>query len=155
MASYNIDFEEEDDDWDTSKGLRVMGLAYVPDFTQASFACIIAADGECTDHVRLPNLLKRKNSFRQDEKMMKEADLKALRNFIAAKKPHVICVGAESREALMIIEDIKAQIALLVEDEQFPLIPVEVLDNDLAKVYANSIKGEVGSRFIGFRLRPF
>ncbi|XP_065201238.1 transcription elongation factor SPT6 [Planococcus citri] len=142
VASYSVDFEEEDDDWDTSKGLRIMGLSFVPDLSQAAFACVIAPDGECTDHLRLPNLLRRKNSFREDEKMMKEADLKALRNFILTKKPHVICVGAESRDALMIIQDVKEQVALLVEDEQFPQIPVEVLDNDLAKIYANSIKGE-------------
>lgn len=55
----------------------------------------------------------------------------------------MICVGAESREALMIVNDIKEIIKQLVEDEQFPVIPVEILDNDLAKVYANSIKGTV------------
>lgn len=59
------------------------------------------------------------------------------------KRPHVICVGAESREAQMLVEDIKEIIKQLVEDEQFPLIPVEILDNHLAKVYANSIKGKV------------
>lgn len=48
-----------------------MGIAYVPDFEQASFACIVAPDGECTDHLRLPNLMRRKNSYRQDEKQMK------------------------------------------------------------------------------------
>lgn len=125
-----------------------MGLSFVPDLSQAAFACVIAPDGECTDHLRLPNLLRRKNSFREDEKIMKETDLKALRNFIYTKKPHVICVGAESRDALMIIQDIKDQVTLLVEDEQFPIIPVEVLDNDLAKVYANSIKGEVCVMFL-------
>lgn len=55
----------------------------------------------------------------------------------------MICVGAESREALMIVNDIKEIIKQLAEDEQFPVIPVEILDNDLAKVYANSIKGTV------------
>lgn len=53
------------------KGLRIMGIAYVPDYSQAAFACLIAPDGECTDHLRLPHLLKRKNSFREDEKILK------------------------------------------------------------------------------------
>ncbi len=52
-------------------------------------------------------------------------------------------MGAESREAQMIVEDTREIIKQLIDDEQFPTIPVEILDNDLAKVYANSIKGTV------------
>lgn len=78
---------------------------------------------------------------REEEKLLKEADLLALKNFINTKKPHVVCIGGESREALMIAEDIKAVIADLVESEQFPTINVEIIDNELAKVYANSNKG--------------
>lgn len=74
-----------------------------------------------------------------------EKDLFELRDFLSKKKPHVICVGAESREAQMVVDDIKEVVKQLVEDEQFPLIPVEILDNDLAKVYANSIKGTVSA----------
>lgn len=67
----------------------------------------------------------------------------ALRNFILTKKPHVICVGGESREALMVAADLKEIVAQLVEDDQFPQLAIEICDNELAKVYANSIKGEV------------
>lgn len=59
------------------------------------------------------------------------------------KKPHVIVVGGESREALMVASDLKEIVSNLAEDEQFPQIPVEIIDNELSKVYANSIKGEV------------
>lgn len=142
VAPYTCEYpEEEDEDWDTSKGIRVMGVSYVPDYSQAAFACIVAPDGECTDYLRLPHLLKRKNSFREDEKVMKEADLLALRNFMATKKPHVVVVGGESREALMVVADIKECLATLVEEEQFPMIQVEISDNDLAKIYSNSNKG--------------
>ncbi|XP_012145851.2 transcription elongation factor SPT6 isoform X1 [Megachile rotundata] len=142
VAPYTCEFpEEEDEEWDTSKGLRVMGLAYVPDYSQAAFTCLIAPDGECTDYLRLPHLMKRKNSYREDEKTMKEADLLAVRNFIATKKPHVIVIGGESREAMMIAADIKECIANLTEEEQFPSIQVEICDNDLAKIYSNSNKG--------------
>lgn len=48
-----------------------MGLAYVPDYAVSAFACISAPDGDITDYLRLPHLLKRKNSWRQEEKMMK------------------------------------------------------------------------------------
>ncbi|KAI4456284.1 transcription elongation factor spt6 [Holotrichia oblita] len=141
VAPYKVTFEEEDDDWDTSKGVRVMAIAYVPDYTQSAFACMSAADGDITDYLRLPHLLKRMNSYREDEKMMKEADLLAIKNFIFTKKPHVICIGGESREALMIAEDIKGIISDLVDSEQFPSIGIEIVDNELAKVYSNSNKG--------------
>ena len=142
VAPYTCEFpEEEDEEWDTGKGLRVMSLAYVPDYSQAAFACLIAPDGECTDYLRLPHVMKRKNSYREDEKAMKEADLLAIRNFIATKKPHVVVIGGESREAMMIAADIKECIANLVEEEQYPSIQIEICDNELAKIYSNSNKG--------------
>nr|XP_033334830.1 transcription elongation factor SPT6-like [Megalopta genalis] len=142
IAPYSCEFpEESDDDWDTSKGIRVMGLAYVPDQSQAAFTCIIAPDGECTDYLRLPHLLKRKNSFREHEKMMKEADLLAIKNFIATKKPHVVVVSGESRDALMIMADIRECISNLMIDEQFPPIQVEICDSELSTVYSNSNRG--------------
>ncbi|XP_066596697.1 transcription elongation factor SPT6 isoform X2 [Prorops nasuta] len=142
VAPYSCEFiEEEDEEWDTSKGLRVMGLAYLQDFSQAAFACLVSPDGECTDYLRLPHLLKRKNSFREDEKNMKEADLLAIRNFLATKKPHVVVIGGESREAMMIAADINECIRTLVEDEQFPNIKVEISDNEFSKIYSNSNKG--------------
>lgn len=48
-----------------------MGIAYVPDYSVSAFACIAAPDGEITDYLRLPHLLKKKNSWRQEEKLMK------------------------------------------------------------------------------------
>ncbi|XP_050511669.1 transcription elongation factor SPT6 isoform X2 [Diabrotica virgifera virgifera] len=147
IAPYAITFPDEDeDDWDTSKGVRTMGVAYVPEHTVSAFTCISAPDGDITDYLRLPNILKRKNSFRTEEKLMKEADLQALKNFIFLKKPHVIAVGGESREALMIADDIRGVISELIESDQFPQIRVEIIDNELAKVYANSIKGSTDFR---------
>ncbi|XP_076167976.1 transcription elongation factor SPT6 [Ptiloglossa arizonensis] len=142
IAPYTCEvFDEDDEEWNISKGIRVMGLSYVPDPSVSAFACIIAPSGECTDYLRLPHLLKRKNSFRENEKIMKEADLLAIKNFIATKKPHLVVVSGESREALMIVSDLKECITNLIEDEQFPTIQVEICDNELAKVYANSNKG--------------
>ncbi|XP_073971663.1 transcription elongation factor Spt6 isoform X2 [Rhodnius prolixus] len=154
VAPFNVEFgDEDDDDWDTSKGIRVMALAFVPDLSIASFTCMISPDGECTDYLRLPHLLKRKNSFRQEEKLLKEADLLALKNFISSKRPHAIVIGGESREALMIAADIKEIVNNLVEDEQFPQLPVEIMDNELAKIYANSLKGESDFRDYPLLLR--
>ena len=142
VAPVSCEFpDEEDDEWDTTKGLRVMGLSYVPDYSQSAFACIISPHGECTDHLRLPHLLRRKNSFRKEEKIMKEADLLAIRHFISTKKPHLIVIGGESREAMMIQADIKEIITNLTDEEQYPAIQVEICENDLSKIYANSNKG--------------
>lgn len=118
-----------------------MGLAYSPDHEQASFACILSPDGEVLDHLRLPFIMKR--SFNDDIKSKRNSDFNHIRNFIMSKKPHIIVLGAESRDALWIVRDIKAVIDQLVVDEQFPQIQVEILDNHLARIYANSIKGEV------------
>uniref|UniRef100_A0ABD2WU03 Transcription elongation factor SPT6 n=1 Tax=Trichogramma kaykai TaxID=54128 RepID=A0ABD2WU03_9HYME len=135
------DFEESDEEWSTSKGLRVMGLAYVPDFSVAAFACLVTPDGDCSDYLKLPHILKKKNSYRDNEKQLKMADLRSLRNFIETKKPHVIVIGGESREATMIAEDLKEVVNGLMVDEQFPKIEVEIIENELSFVYANSNKG--------------
>lgn len=68
-----------------------------------------------------------------------------MRNFIAAKKPHCVVIGGESRDAIMLKQDLNDIIAELVEDEQFPRIPVEIVDNHLPKIYANSNKGVVSN----------
>jgi len=143
--------DEDDDDWDTSKGIRVMGLAYSPDHEQASFACILSPDGEVVDHLRLPYIMKR--PFNDDVKAKRNGDFNHIRNFILFKKPHVIVLGAESRDALWLVRDIKAVVDQLVVDEQFPQIQVEILDNHLARIYANSIKGEVCAFFQAFQFK--
>ncbi|KAK1116660.1 hypothetical protein K0M31_018202 [Melipona bicolor] len=136
IAPYTCEFpNKNDEDWDTSKGIRVMALAYVPDPSQAAFTCIISPEGKCTDYLKLPHLLKRKN--RENEKTLKEADLLVIKNFIATKKPHVVIVGGESREALTIVSEIKECIFNLAEQKEFPAIQVEICDNEFAKVYAN------------------
>lgn len=141
IAPYAPDFQEEDDyEWDTSKGIRAMGLAFVPDFAQAAFCAITSIEGDVTDYLRLPNILKKKNSYRKEDKEEKLADLLSLKTFIKNKKPHVIAIGGESREAQMIQHDIRDIVKELIEEEQFPSIGVEIIDNELAKIYANSNK---------------
>jgi transcription elongation factor SPT6 len=72
VAPYSVEFpDEEEDDWDTSKGLRVLSIAYVPDFAQAAFACVVGPEGDCLEFIRLPNLMKRKNGWREEDKLQK------------------------------------------------------------------------------------
>lgn len=135
-------FDENDYEWETSKGIRVFGLAYVPDHSQAAFGAIINHDGEVTDYLRLPNILKRKLSPHKDEKDLKLADLATLEDFIRNKKPHVIAISGESREAQNIQVDIRELIQQMMDEDKFPEISVEIVDNDFAKIYSNSKKGE-------------
>ncbi|XP_061383631.1 transcription elongation factor SPT6 [Danaus plexippus] len=133
--------DEDDEEWDSSNGLRVMSIAYVPERTQCAFATVVAAAGEVVDHLRLPHLLLRRNAWDAAERRNKEADMTSLRRFIQRKKPHVIVIGGESREALSVKADVAECVAQLVDDEQFPRIPVEIADNTISKIYSNSIRG--------------
>lgn len=133
VAPYSVNFaDDEDDEWDTSKGLRIMGIAYDDDPSVAAFCAMINPDGEVTDYQRLSNLTRRQR---------KTADTEVLTNFLRTKKPHVIAIAGESVKALNIQKDIREIVKNLVDEEQFPQIEVEIINNDLAKLYANSNKG--------------
>ncbi|CAB3227158.1 unnamed protein product [Arctia plantaginis] len=133
--------DDDDDEWDTANGLRVLSIAYVPDRQHSAFACLVASGGEVADHLRLPHLLYRRNAWDALERQNKESDMTALRRFILRKKPHVIVIGGESREALNVKADVSDCVQQLVEDEQFPRIPIEIADNHISKIYSNSIRG--------------
>ncbi|XP_034831769.1 transcription elongation factor SPT6 [Maniola hyperantus] len=133
--------DDDDDEWDTTNGLRVMSIAYVPDRVHCAFACVVAAAGEVVDHLRLPHILYRRNAWDALERRNKEGDMTALRRFILRKKPHVIVISGESREALNLKADVAECVQQLIEDEQFPRIPVEIADNTISKIYSNSIRG--------------
>ncbi|CAG9102905.1 hypothetical protein JYU34_005682 [Plutella xylostella] len=137
---------DDDEEWDASNGLRVLSIAYVPDRQHSAFACLIAAGGEVVDHLRLPHLLYRRNSSDHMERINKEADMTALRRFILRKKPHVIVIGGESRAALLVKADAADCVQRLIEDEQFPPIPIEIADNHVSSMYSNSHRGRVDFR---------
>ncbi|KAH8266384.1 hypothetical protein KR038_000011 [Drosophila bunnanda] len=130
------------DDWSTLRGIRVLALAYDPDHAVAAFCAVTTVEGDISDYLRLANILKRKNSHNAEEKAQKLADLRKLSDFIKMKKPHIVVIGAESRDAQTIQADIKEILKELETSEQFPPIEVEIIDNELAKIYANSKKGE-------------
>ncbi|MCL4132324.1 UNVERIFIED_CONTAM: hypothetical protein GTU68_012793, partial [Idotea baltica] len=143
VAPYNPgDFsDEEEDDWDTSKGFRVFAIAYMPDLEEAAFGCCIDVDGDCCGYIRLPHLLKRRNAYNERDAMHKENDLSRIRDFIMNRKPHAVVVGSESRDALMVVADLKDILKDLEEQEQFPKINVELLENELPTIYSVSKKG--------------
>lgn len=137
---------DDNDEWSVSHGFRVLGLAYVPDLTQAAFCAMVNEEGEVTDYLRLSHITKRKNANNKDEAALKQSDLDILEEFILNKKPHVIAIAGESREALTLQTDISELIANIMDDSGIPKISVEVVDNDFAKIYCNSKKGEADFR---------
>ena len=66
-----------------------------------------------------------------------------LKDFILKKKPHVVAVSAETREADMIVEDVKQILSDLEAEEQIPPVAVELVDNELAMIFENSNKAQV------------
>lgn len=131
-AVNNVD-DFDDDEWETKQGVRVLSFAYDTDPSQAAFCTLINPDGEVTDYLRLPKITKRPE--------MKAPDLALLTDFIRAKKPHVIAIGGASRQALRMRDDLNKIVKTLMDEDQFPQIGVEIVNNDLAILYANSKKG--------------
>ncbi|XP_040577453.1 transcription elongation factor SPT6 [Lepeophtheirus salmonis] len=148
-AKYTVSFEEEDeDDWDSSGGCRVMSISYENDTDVASYAVCIGVNGEVIDFLKMEALLMRSN-ISQDSKRNrpsgdrrnKDVDMAKLKSFIIQKRPHVIVVGAIDRDAVRVRYDVEAVVHELVEGEhQFPKIGVFLMDDNLAKVYSNSTR---------------
>ncbi|XP_071094189.1 transcription elongation factor SPT6-like [Haliotis cracherodii] len=147
VAPYQVDQQLEDDyDYDDNHGVKVLGVAFSTDRDSTAFGALIDGDGEVTDFIRLEHILKRRNAWRQMDRDAKESEMEKLKDFISTKKPHVVAVTAESRDALRVIEDIKQLIGDLEQEEQMAPISVELMDNELAMVYEASNKSQAEFR---------
>lgn len=143
-AAYRCKFpDEDDDDWDTSKGVRVLGIAFEDDFSQAAFGALINYDGEVTDYVRLPKFTSKRGKITADDK---DPDTHTLLNFMRTKKPHVVALGGESMRAIQVQRNLQDVMKILMDEDQFPQLNVEIVANDLAKIYSNSKKGTADFR---------
>lgn len=121
---------------------RVMACAYLPDRTVPSFLCFLDEAGEVVDFRKLKHLLKRKNSPYEIERKEKEEDMKTIRNFLNQRRPDVIVVAAESLEATHIMEDLKSCVLELEQEENFPSVPIELMDPNVARIFSNSRRGK-------------
>lgn len=81
---------------------------------------------------------------------MQLKDIETLKNFILKKRPQVVAVSAESREAQSVVDDIKGSIAELEQENQMGTISVELVDSEVARVFQSSARAEVD-----FYLRKF
>lgn len=72
-----------------------------------------------------------------------EKDMATLKQFILKKRPQVVVVAAECREALSVVDDMKMCIAELEQENQIPTISVEALDGEVARIFMSSPRSEV------------
>uniref|UniRef100_A0A2C9JN03 Transcription elongation factor spt6 n=1 Tax=Biomphalaria glabrata TaxID=6526 RepID=A0A2C9JN03_BIOGL len=103
VAPYQMDqqLEDEFDESNNEDGLKVLGIAFSTSNDTPAFGALIDGDASVMEYIRMENLTKRKNSWRELDKKGKAKDLEKLKEFIAEKKPHVIAVTSESRSTLM------------------------------------------------------
>ncbi|GCB62536.1 hypothetical protein scyTo_0000044, partial [Scyliorhinus torazame] len=147
VAPYRPDQQNEEDDDDfmeenQGKGVRVLGLAFSGERDTPAFCSLVSGEGEVTDFLRLPHFLKRRNAWREEEREKKAHDIETLKKFLLNKKPHVVAVGGENRDALMVVDDIKRIVHELEQEHQMSPIGVQMVDSELALLYMNSKKSE-------------
>ncbi|NWR80929.1 SPT6H factor, partial [Centropus unirufus] len=146
VASYRPDQQvEEDDDFmdeNQGKGIRVLGIAFSSARDHPVFCALVNGEGEVTDFLRLPHFTKRRNAWREEEREKKAQDIETLKKFLLNKKPHVVTIAGENRDAQMLMEDVKRIVHELDQGQQLSSIGVELVDNELAILYMNSKKSE-------------
>uniref|UniRef100_A0A674GYP5 Transcription elongation factor SPT6 n=1 Tax=Taeniopygia guttata TaxID=59729 RepID=A0A674GYP5_TAEGU len=146
VAPYRPDQQvEEDDDFmdeNQGKGIRVLGIAFSSARDHPVFCALVNGEGEVTDFLRLPHFTKRRNAWREEEREKKAQDIETLKKFLLNKKPHVVTIAGENRDAQMLMEDVKRIVHELDQGQQLSSIGVELVDNELAILYMNSKKSE-------------
>uniref|UniRef100_A0A915EEF5 S1 motif domain-containing protein n=1 Tax=Ditylenchus dipsaci TaxID=166011 RepID=A0A915EEF5_9BILA len=129
---------DEDDVEDT--GVRVMAICYSPDRAEASFALVIDQDGMVIDYLRLVHFNKRMFSRIVEEANLKKEDMNNLRKLILRRQPHIIGINGEDLEAVRLADDVKKLVTTMMTERDLLRneIPVEITENDAAKVYMSS-----------------
>ena len=141
---YTKDFSGEDDEaWDTSDGVRVLGIGYSEDEEDAAYAVLIDTSGEMKDYLKLSYIMKRDNAFIQREREGKDEDRRMLMSLIKKRKPHVVAISAVDMNARNLQADVRSILDGLRDREEFPAdLEVILVDNNLAKVFANTSRAE-------------
>ncbi|XP_031559934.1 transcription elongation factor SPT6-like [Actinia tenebrosa] len=145
VAPFQPEQQHEDQDYDdqmSGDGLRVLACSFLPDPSVPAFFAMLDGSGQVSDYLRLKYLLTRRNTSNTREKEMKEKDMETLKEFILKKKPDVIAVGAISREAISVVEDIKMCLAELEQENQMAPIGVELVDTEVARIYQASPRSD-------------
>lgn len=127
------------EDFKIENGTRICGFTFAPEGDAPCFAAIIDADGELLDHVRLPNLNIRKRPDRMNavERENHQKDRVKFKQFMMNKRPHVVALAAETIQTKYICQDLATILDELHTNDGLPLIPIEIVDNELSNVYMN------------------
>ena len=70
---------QDEDEWDTTHGCRIMAVMYENDLDTAAYAVSITVEGDVVGIQKLQHIIKRKNSYNDKERMEKEKDLETIR----------------------------------------------------------------------------
>ncbi|KFD47142.1 hypothetical protein M513_11992, partial [Trichuris suis] len=126
-------------DNDISDKQLILGISYPMDRDQASFCVLVDKNGEIVDHIRLAHLTRQTKWPGANYAPLKGKDLERLKSFIRRRPPIVIAIAGSSLMALELVKDVNKIVSQLVaEDILISSIPVEVVDDELARVYAKS-----------------
>ncbi|KAI1722453.1 SH2 domain-containing protein [Ditylenchus destructor] len=136
MGVYQPSFRYTNEDNEIEgNGLRIMAICYSMDNHVAPFACVIDENGIVLGHQRLNDI----TSISRIHLQSKEASLQILRKFISKHRVHVIAICGENIEAFRLAGDVRGLVQSMYNDRDLDNeIPVEITDNNAAKVYANS-----------------
>ncbi|CDW57332.1 transcription elongation factor SPT6, partial [Trichuris trichiura] len=141
-------------DDDVNDKQLILGISYPMDRDQASFCVLVDKNGEIVDHIRLAHLTRQTKWSGANYAPLKGKDLERLKSFIRRRPPIVIAIAGSSlvsalskwlqnfylyRMALELVKDVNKIVSQLVaEDILASSVPVEVVDDELARVYAKS-----------------
>lgn len=123
--------------------MRVIACSYLPDKSVPAFCCFLDSNGEVNDFLRLGHLLKRKHSPFDREREEKVNDLQSFKKFVSKKRPDVIVVAAESRECTSIVDEFKQCLEELYSEEDFIIVPVELMDPNVARIFSKTAGARV------------
>lgn len=77
------------------------------------------------------------------EVFFQRQDMEYLGKFIEKRRPHVVAICGENLHAYYLKRDIEIMLRQLAESNNMPVIPVEIVDNEAAKVYMHSKQAAV------------
>ncbi|XP_076825036.1 transcription elongation factor SPT6-like [Clavelina lepadiformis] len=153
VAPYQSEEHEYDEDDGPRIGTVVLAISYSDDRDTATFAAVVSGSGELQARLRLPCIKFRRNSPNPDEAQRKQTDLDTLKKFILKHKPHIIVIGIEDRFAITLQEDVQKCVKELEQEEMLPNTAVELIDNELALVYAATARAQSDFRDFPAELR--
>ena len=77
--------------------------------------------------------------------------MKNFKEFVSRKRPDLVVVGAESRECLSIVDEFRECLTELEQEEDVGVVPVELMDPNVARIYSKTSRATVGVSFSVWR----